>query len=168
MMMSPENVEQVYYKNHGDEKSLSEKFKGPVPIVSRPSRSTVQLQVGSYRNGDPPFYAFRDMLGRKPTASAPSAPPGSSEWSSMAPSPNVARPTSNASPSEVSPPETPEPPDPPPSAPSVVPEPPASQVPTTSAGRPIRSSRNRIPLRYRLKGREKPKNPTNSTILFTS
>ena len=162
-----ENVEQVYYKNHGDEKSLSEKFKGPVPIVSRPSRSTVQLQVGSYRNGDPrlqefswssckpahyrdaPFYAFRDMLGRKPTASAPSAPPGSSEWSSMAPSPNVAQPTSNTSPPEVSPPETPEPPDPPPSAPSVVPEPPASQVPTTSAGRPIRSSRNRIPLRYR-------------------
>ena len=89
-----DDVNQVYFKNHGDEKSLSEKFKGPVPINSRPSRSTLELKVGAYASGEPrlqefswssckpakyrddEFSVFKDKLGRKPKSSAPSAPPG--------------------------------------------------------------------------------------------
>merc|ERR1712088_910562 len=89
-----DDVNQVYFKNHGDEKSLSEKFKGPVPINSRPSRSTLELKVGSYASGEPrlqefswssckpakyrdeEFSVFKDKLGRKPKSPAPSVPPG--------------------------------------------------------------------------------------------
>ena len=34
-----EQVTHVYFKNHGDEKSLSSKFQGPYEVISRPSRS---------------------------------------------------------------------------------------------------------------------------------
>merc|ERR1712001_592784 len=53
-----DDVRRVYYKNLGDEKSLSEKFKGPVPINSRPSRSTLELKVGSYASGEPRLQEF--------------------------------------------------------------------------------------------------------------
>ena len=53
-----DKVTHVYVKNHGDEKSLSPKFQGPWEIVSRPSRSMVQVRVGYYASGQPRLQNF--------------------------------------------------------------------------------------------------------------
>ena len=41
------------YVKVAEPQGLSSRFEGPYPIVSRPSRSTVQLRLGSYANGVP-------------------------------------------------------------------------------------------------------------------
>ena len=47
----PENVTHVYTKQHKAQ-GLQPSWEGPFPIVSRPSRSTVQIDVGSYKGGE--------------------------------------------------------------------------------------------------------------------
>ena len=172
-----ENVDQVYYRNHGDEKSLSEKFKGPVPINSRPSRSTLELKVGSYASGEPrlqefswssckpanyrdeAFSVFRDKLGRKRKSSAPSVPPGFHGPPGMDPSSVNTSPVATSSPAAAS-----GPPKGPHSAPlsdcgPFIPNDLFEDLspgvtsgfasPPSSTGRPVRTTRNKKPVRFR-------------------
>ena len=71
---------------------LSGRFEGPYEITSRPSRSQVQLRIGSYANGTPRLQTYswqsckiahlrpdqpeasRPALGRKPKSSSKGAP----------------------------------------------------------------------------------------------
>ena len=73
----------VYVKVE-DPQGLASRFEGPYPVVSRPSRSTVQVRIGSYVNGTPRLQIYnwksckiahmregaqdgeRPRLGRKP------------------------------------------------------------------------------------------------------
>ena len=52
-----DNVSHVYVKVD-EPQGLSRKFEGPYEIVSRPSRSQVQVRVGSYASGEPRFLTF--------------------------------------------------------------------------------------------------------------
>ena len=47
----------VYVKVEGT-KGLTARFEGPYPIVSRPSRSQVEVRVGSFINGEPRLSVF--------------------------------------------------------------------------------------------------------------
>ena len=52
-----DDVEEVYVKidePHG----LASRYEGPLKIVSRPSRSQVQVRVGSYVNGEPRLLTY--------------------------------------------------------------------------------------------------------------
>ena len=78
-----ENASHVYVKVE-DPKGLVPRFEGPFEVVSRPSRSQVQVRIGSYINGEPRLAVYnwnsckiahlrdgfvegsRPMLGRKP------------------------------------------------------------------------------------------------------
>ena len=55
---STEQVTHVYVKNYCDEKSLSSKFQGPYKVISRPSRSRLQVQLVSYASGQPSLQEF--------------------------------------------------------------------------------------------------------------
>ena len=84
-------VTHVYVSNP-DDKSLSRKFEGPWEIISRPSRSRVEVQIGVYANGEPrlqtyswssckiakfrglPFVIYRPSLGRPTNASGTDIP----------------------------------------------------------------------------------------------
>merc|ERR1712015_140512 len=88
-----EQIDQVFVKNHGDQKSLSEKYDGPFPVISRPSRSRVEVKLGTFASGAPRtqvyswssckpanlreegYTKFRKNLGRKPTKPLPSKEP---------------------------------------------------------------------------------------------
>ena len=67
----------VYVKVE-EPKGLSPKFEGPYPIVNRPTRTTVQVRLGSYVNGDPRLqtYNWRSMkiAHLRPNASEGSRP----------------------------------------------------------------------------------------------
>ena len=97
------NARHVYVKV--DQPSgLQARFEGPYPIVSRPSRSTVSVRIGSYVNGSPRLQTYnwnlckiahlrenalegsRPQLGRKPkTSSSSSDSSNSSSTQSSAP-----------------------------------------------------------------------------------
>ena len=47
----PKSVTHVYIKEHGV-KGLEAQFRGPFPVISRPSRSTVKVRVGFFANGE--------------------------------------------------------------------------------------------------------------------
>ena len=47
-----ENARHVYIKKE-DPSGLAARFEGPYPIVSRPSRSTIKVRVGSFADGSP-------------------------------------------------------------------------------------------------------------------
>ena len=92
-----ESATHVYVKVE-DPKGLCPKFEGPYSIVSRPSRSTVQVRIGSFVNGEPRLQTYswqsckiahlrsdaqegsRPKLGRRPNTSVkestPSETPG--------------------------------------------------------------------------------------------
>ena len=53
-----EKAEFVYVKNHEPQHGLCPKFEGPFRIVSRPSRSQVQVKVGTYANGTDRLQVF--------------------------------------------------------------------------------------------------------------
>ena len=90
-----ENAEYVYVKAHEPKHGLSPRFDGPFKVVSRPSRSTVQIKVGTFADGRDTLSVFhwssckvanmregaevasRPMLGRKPT-DRPDPPPSPS------------------------------------------------------------------------------------------
>ena len=73
--------------------SLAPRFEGPYPIVSRPSRSTIEVRIGSFANGNPRLQIYnwnlckvahlregaplgqRPQLGRPSKASAPPSTP---------------------------------------------------------------------------------------------
>ena len=38
--------------------SLAPRFEGPYPIVSRPSRSTIEVRIGSFANGNPRLQVY--------------------------------------------------------------------------------------------------------------
>ena len=83
-----DNATHVYVKV-SDPKGLNSKFEGPYFITSRPSRSTVQVRVGSFADGSPRHQVFhwslckiahmrdgalegsRPKLGRKPLPKPP-------------------------------------------------------------------------------------------------
>ena len=46
----PHDVTHVYVKQY-DVKGLASKFRGPFPVKSRPSRSTIEVKVGTYKSG---------------------------------------------------------------------------------------------------------------------
>ena len=46
----PDNITHVYAKEY-DVKGLGQKFRGPFKVTSRPSRSTIEIKVGSNRDG---------------------------------------------------------------------------------------------------------------------
>ena len=68
------------------------RFEGPYPIISRPSRSTIEIRIGSYANGSPRLQTYnwnlckiahlrdetnfseRPKLGRKPNPTTPQNP----------------------------------------------------------------------------------------------
>ena len=62
-----EQVTHVYVKIHGDKKSLSSKFQEPYKVISRPSRSRLQIQVGSYASREPRLQEF-SWSSRKPAS----------------------------------------------------------------------------------------------------
>ena len=96
-----ENATHVYIMVE-EPKGLSSRFEGPYAIVSHPSRSRVQVRLGSYVNGEPWLQTYnwrsfahlrpdakegsRPALGRKPApdksgTSRPAIPPVPSEQS---------------------------------------------------------------------------------------
>ena len=90
---------------------LQARFEGPYPIVSRPSRSTITVRVGSFVNGSPRLQTYnwnlckiahlredaveaeRPQLGRKPKDSAPKPSPESPINSPPTTSSDVPEPT---------------------------------------------------------------------------
>ena len=52
-----EKAKHVYVKVE-EPSGLSPRFEGPYPVVSRPSRSTVQLRIGSYADGQPRLQTY--------------------------------------------------------------------------------------------------------------
>ena len=46
----PQSVTHVYVREHGT-KGLDSQFRGPFPVIDRPSRSTVKIRVGFFVNG---------------------------------------------------------------------------------------------------------------------
>ena len=46
----PDSVTHVYVRQY-DTRGLSSKFVGPFPVTSRPSRSTIEIKVGTNKNG---------------------------------------------------------------------------------------------------------------------
>ena len=116
------------YVRVDEPRGLAARFEGPYPVISRPSRSTVQLRIGSYANGTPRLQVYhwssckiahrredakdgeRPKLGRRPD---PDSPPAKT--------------------------------DDPVSEPSLSPEPPAPEPPALSSTRPARSTRNHNP-----------------------
>ena len=46
------------YVKQANPLSLCPKFEGPFEVISRPSRSTVQVKVGAYANGEPRLLTF--------------------------------------------------------------------------------------------------------------
>ena len=87
------NATHVYVKQ-ANPQSLCPKFEGPFEIKSRPSRSTIQVKIGTYANGDDRLLVFhwssckiahmregapegsRPQLGRRPKTTQPVAPDG--------------------------------------------------------------------------------------------
>ena len=53
-----EDAEFVYVKMHEPKHGLSPRFEGPFRVVSRPSRSQVQVRVGSFVDGRPRLSTF--------------------------------------------------------------------------------------------------------------
>ena len=51
------NATHVYVKR-ANPQSLCSKFEGPFEIMSRPSRSTIQVKIGAFANGDPRLLTF--------------------------------------------------------------------------------------------------------------
>ena len=92
-----EKAEFVYVKAHEPKHGLCPRFDGPYKIISRPSRSTVQIKVGTFADGrdrlstfhwssckvahmrEDAVVASRPMLGRKPTERPDPPPPPSSD-----------------------------------------------------------------------------------------
>ena len=88
----PDTVTHVYARQH-DVKGLSPRFIGPFPVTSRPSRSTIEIKVGLYKNGterreirhltdikvanmrDDTVIAERPKLGRPSKSSDPASNP---------------------------------------------------------------------------------------------
>ena len=65
-----DNITHVYVKVD-DPRGLNPRFQGPFPVISRPSRSQVEVKVGSYADGRPRLsifhrvhVLFRDRLPR--------------------------------------------------------------------------------------------------------
>ena len=50
----PDSITHVYVKKH-DTKGLSVKYIGPFPVISKPTRSTIQIKVGTNKNGSERF-----------------------------------------------------------------------------------------------------------------
>ena len=143
-----ESASHVYVKVH-EPRGLSGRFEGPYPVVSRPSRSTVELRMGSYANGTPRLQVFhwqsckvahrredaqdgqRPKLGRRPDPNSRTrvkpATTKQLESSSSGPAAASEPPASSLESSS--------------SEPSAVPEP-----PTSSGSRPVRSTRNPAPM----------------------
>ena len=81
-----EGAQYVYVKVHEPKHGLSPRFEGPYKVISRPSRSQVQVRVGSFVDGRPRLSTFhwsscklakvrddfteasRPNIGRKPNA----------------------------------------------------------------------------------------------------
>ena len=53
-----EDAEFVYVKMHEPKHGLSPRFEGPFKVISRPSRSQVQVRVGSFVDGRPRLSTF--------------------------------------------------------------------------------------------------------------
>ena len=88
------NAKYVYVKVD-EPKGLNGRFEGPYKIVSRPSRSQVELKIGTFANGAPRLQVYhwssckiahvrdgaeegsRPQLGRKPQARPDPEPPSS-------------------------------------------------------------------------------------------
>ena len=84
-----EDAEFVYVKMHEPKHGLSPRFEGPFRVISRPSRSQVQVRVGSFVDGRPRLSTFhwssckiahvrpdtveasRPNIGRKPKVTPP-------------------------------------------------------------------------------------------------
>ena len=99
-----ESAEFVYVKLHEPKHGLSPKFEGPFRVISRPTRSQVQVQVGSFVDGRPRLQVFhwtsckiahvreganiasRPNIGRKPLPKQSPAP----EATPPSPSPSQA------------------------------------------------------------------------------
>ena len=88
----PESVTHVYTKQHSVT-GLQPSYCGPFPVVSRPTRSTVQIKVGQFVNGEPK-YELRSWRDLKIAHLAPDAQEASR--------PKRGRPSSKSSPSPTS------------------------------------------------------------------
>ena len=109
-----ESAKHVYIKKE-DPSGLSARFEGPYPIVSRPSRSTIQVRIGSYIDGSPRLQVYnwnlckvahlrddavpaeRPRLGRKPNPGTPESPPSTSP-STTSPTSTTAESSKSSSP----------------------------------------------------------------------
>ena len=94
------NVTHVYVKVDKPD-SLCPKFEGPYKVISRPSRSTVEVKIGMFKSGEPRTLTFhwslckpafmredategsRPMLGRKPKSRTSSSDDDSSSTDVM-------------------------------------------------------------------------------------
>ena len=70
-----DKITHVYVKVD-EPRGLSPRFEGPYKVVSRPSRSQVQVRVGSFANGDPRLVTFH-WSSCKPAHMRQDAPEGS-------------------------------------------------------------------------------------------
>ena len=144
-----DNAKFVYVKNHEPKHGLAPRFDGPYRIVSRPSRSTVQVKVGVFADGrerlqsyhwtsckvahmrEDAVEASRPALGRKRTEAPaqPSSPDNSAVTNKMAARDALGSPFSGADktitnlPAEIQ----------------------TSLAPSNTSGRPVRSTRNPNP-----------------------
>ena len=103
-----DNATHVYVRVD-EPKGLSSRYEGPYKVISRPSRSQLEVRIGSFANGSPRTSVYhwssckpahlrddfvegsRPMLGRKPQSSAtpPSSDTSSTEASSSDSAPTV-------------------------------------------------------------------------------
>ena len=58
----PKLVKRVYVKEHGT-KGLDAQYRGPFPVISRPTRTTVKVRIGFYANGEERYQVqhWRDL-----------------------------------------------------------------------------------------------------------
>ena len=103
------------YVKRANPQSLCTKFEGPFEIVDRPSRSTIQVKIGAFANGDPRLLTFhwasckiahmragapvgsRPTLGRPPKESSVPSPTEPTHTANA-----IAPESSNTSPSSLS------------------------------------------------------------------
>ena len=128
----PDSVSHIYARQH-NVKGLSEKYLGPLPVLSRPNRSTIEVKVGLNKDGS----QRREVRHISDVKVAHLR-----DGATIAERPKRGRPSSNAS----KPVESETMSSSPPEAPDTSAPPTHDEQAGNSNSRPVRSTRNPVPL----------------------